>query len=186
VGPREKVNEDMRHILLAASCVLVLSSSARADVVDSSAGGFTVKTVVQISAPAVNVYRAIVDRVWAWWESSHTFSGSASNLSIDATPGGCFCEKLPNGGGVRHMTVVYVDAGKLLRLNGGLGPMQDMAVTGAMSWKLSEAAGKTTLEVTYKVGGYLPGGFDTLAKTVDTVLTTQVQRLKRFVETDAP
>jgi len=176
----------MRQILLAVSCVLVLSSPARADVVDSSPGGFTVKTVVQISAPAATVYRAIIERVWAWWESSHTFSGSASNLSIEATPGGCFCEKLPNGGGVRHMTVVYVDPGKLLRLSGGIGPLGEMAVTGAMSWKFSEAAGKTTLEVTYKVGGYLPGGFESLAKTVDTVLTTQLQRLKRFVETDAP
>ena len=186
MGPREKVNEDMRHILLAASCVLVLSSAARADVVDSSAGGFTVKTVVQISAPAANVYRALVDRVWAWWESSHTFSGSASNLSIDATPGGCFCEKLPNGGGVRHMTVVYVDSGKLLRLSGGLGPLGEMAVTGTMTLKLTEAAGKTAVEMTYRVGGYSPGGLDGIAKPVDGVLTTQLQRLKRFVETDAP
>jgi len=175
----------MRHILLAACFPLVFSSSARADVVDSSPGGFTVKIALQVSAPAMNVYRAIVDRIGAWWESSHTFSGSASNLTIDATPGGCFCETLPNGGGVRHMTVVYVDPGKLLRLNGGLGPMQDMAVTGSMTWKLTESAGKTTLEVTYKAGGYLPGGLDAFAKPVDAVLTTQVQRLKRFLETDA-
>ena len=176
----------MRHILLAAFAVLVFSSSARAEVVDSSAGGFTVKTVLQISAPATNVYRAIVDRVGAWWESSHTFSGSASNLSIEATPGGCFCEQLPKGGGVRHMTVVYVDPGKLLRLNGGLGPLGEMAVAATMTLTLTEAAGKTTLEMMYKVGGYAPGGLDGLAKLVDGVLATQLQRMKRFVETDAP
>jgi uncharacterized protein YndB with AHSA1/START domain len=176
----------MTRILVAMCCVFAWTSPARADVVDSSAGGFTVKTVVQISAPAMNVYRAMVDRVWAWWESSHTFSGSASNLSIDATPGGCFCEKLPNGGGVRHMTVVYVDPGKLLRLSGGLGPLGEMAVAGAMTVKVTENAGKTTVEMTYRVGGYSPGGLEGIAKPVDGVLTTQLQRLKRFVETDAP
>jgi uncharacterized protein YndB with AHSA1/START domain len=176
----------MRHILPAACCLLLWPSAARADVVDASANGFTVKIVVQIAAPPANVYRAIIDRVGAWWDSNHTWSGSASNLTLEATPGGCFCEKLPNGGGVRHMTVVYVDPGKLLRLSGGLGPLQDMAVAGAMTWKLTEASGKTTLETTYKVGGYAPGGVDAIAKLVDGVLATQIQRLKKFVETDAP
>jgi len=176
----------MTRTLAALCCVFAWASSVRADVVDSSAGGFTVKTVVQISAPAATVYRAIIERVWAWWEPSHTFSGNASNLSIDATPGGCFCEKLPNGGGVRHMTVVYVDPGKLLRLTGGLGPLGELAVTGTMTLKLTEAAGKTAVEMTYRVGGYSPGGLDGVAKPVDGVLTTQLQRLKRFVETDAP
>jgi len=176
----------MRRILPAACCLLLWPSVARADVVDSSASGFTVKIVVQVAAPPANVYRALIDRVGAWWDSSHTFSGSAANLSIDAAPGGCFCERLPNGGGVRHMTVVYVDPGKLLRLSGGLGPMQDMAVAGAMTWKLTDASGKTTVEVTYKVGGYAPGGVDSIAKAVDGVLAAQIQRLKKFVETDAP
>jgi uncharacterized protein YndB with AHSA1/START domain len=176
----------MRHILLSIGCVLLWASAARADVVDSSAGGFTAKMVVPIAAPAATVYRAIVDRVGIWWDSNHTWSGSAANLTIDATAGGCFCERLPNGGGVRHMTVVYVDPGKLLRLNGGLGPLQDMAVAGSMTFKLTESAGKTSLEVTYKVGGYAPGGLDAIAKPVDGVLTAQILRLKKFVETDAP
>jgi uncharacterized protein YndB with AHSA1/START domain len=176
----------MTRILLAACCVLVWSSTARADVVESSAGGFTVKTAVQVSAPAMNVYRALVDRIGAWWESSHTFSGSASNLTIEATPGGCWCERLPNGGGVRHMTVIYVDPGKLLRLSGGIGPLQEMAVSGTLTFKLTEGSGKTTLEMTYIVGGYAPGGVGAVARPVDSVLTTQIQRLKRFVETDAP
>ena len=173
------------RVFLLSCCVFLWSSAARADVLDSSAGGFTIKIVVQVPAPAATVYRAIVDRVGAWWDSNHTWSGSASNLSIDATAGGCFCERLPNGGGVRHMTVVYVDPGKLLRLNGGLGPMQDMAVSGSMTWKLAETEGRTALEVTYKVGGYMPGGLDAVAKPVDGVLTGQIHRLKKFVETDA-
>jgi hypothetical protein len=101
----------MKHsrLIAAAAAVLLSAPSARADVVDSGPGGFTVKTVVEVSAPARDVYRAMADRVGMWWDSAHTWSGKSENLKIDAVPGGCFCEGLPNGGGVRHLTVVYVD-----------------------------------------------------------------------------
>ena len=47
----------------------------------------------------------------------------AANLSLDAAPGGCFCERLPNGGGVEHMRVTYVEPGKRIVLTGSLGPL---------------------------------------------------------------
>ena len=37
--------------------------------------------------------------------------------------------------------------------------------------------------LTYTVGGYAPGGVDAIAKPAGGMLTGQVQRLKRFVET---
>jgi len=163
----------------------ICAPSARADVVDAAAGGFTVRTTVDVSAASIVVYRALMD-VARWWAPDHTFSGSAANLSIDARPGGCFCERLPGGGGVHHLTVVYADPGKMLRLNGGLGPLQDMAVAGSLTFKLTESSGKTTIETTYKVGGYAPGGLEALAKIVDGVLAAQVQRLKKLIETGRP
>jgi len=163
---------------------MLCPARGRADVLDHAANGFSIRVAVDVGAPAATVWAALID-VKRWWSADHTFSGNAANLSIDARPGGCFCEQLPNGG-VRHLTVVYADSGKLLRLNGGLGPLQDLAVSGAMQWKLTEAAGKTSLELTYKVGGYAPGGVDPLASPVNDVLTEQVQRLKSFVETGRP
>jgi uncharacterized protein YndB with AHSA1/START domain len=159
---------------------------ARADVVDAAPGGFSIRIVVTVAAPATQAYRAAVERVGSWWSPDHTFSGNAANLSIDASPGGCWCEKLASGGGVRHLTVVYADPGKLIRFSGGLGPLQDMAVSGAMQWAFKEADGRTTIEVTYKVGGYAPGGLEPLAKAVDGVLTLQIQRLKALVDTGKP
>src|SRR5579862_517713 len=100
--------------------ILALVTPASADVVDSAANGFTVKIVLDLAASPGDVYRTIVDRVGTWWAADHTWSGDNANLSIDARPGGCWCEKLP-GGGVQHMTVVFVDPGKLLRLRGALG-----------------------------------------------------------------
>ncbi|HEY0478437.1 MAG TPA: SRPBCC family protein [Kofleriaceae bacterium] len=159
--------------------------TAHAEVADAAAGGFTVKLTATVAAPAAKAWAALVEPR-SWWDKSHTWSGDAANLSLEATPGGCFCEKLPGGGGVHHMTVVYADPGKLLRLTGGLGPLQDLAIAAVMTFKLTEAQGKTTLEVTYKVGGYAPTGLAGLAKPVDGVLGEQVARWKRRVETGKP
>src|ERR1700704_6205463 len=117
----------MRHPLLLCCFLILGSSAAFADVVDSAPNGFTVKVAADAAAPAARVYQALTQQIASWWDKAHTWSGNAAYLSIDARPGGCFCEKLPNGG-VQHMTVLYADPGKLLRLSGGLGPLQDLAV----------------------------------------------------------
>lgn len=152
-------------------------------VVDASASGFTVRTTIGIRAAPAEVYRRLVRNVGDWWDPSHTFSGSAHNLSIEEKVGGCFCEKLPDGGGVRHMEVVYVAPGKTLRLSGALGPMQAIAAAGSMTIQLSPAEGGTKLEVTYAVAGYLPAGMNTFAAPVDGVVEEQFTRLKNYVET---
>ena len=178
----------MRGVVRAACGALFLAAAqpAYATVVDSAPGGFTVRQVVEVRGTAVDAYRTVVDRISAWWQSDHTFSGNASNLVLEARPGGCFCEALPGGGGVRHLTVVYADPGKLLRLSGGLGPLQGLAVSGTMTWKFTETGGRTTVELTYQVGGYAPEGLASLAPVVDAVLGTQVSRLKRLLDTGRP
>ena len=159
---------------------------ARAEVVDSSANGFTVKVAVTIQAAPADVYRRLVHNVGDWWSPAHTFSGDAHNLTIEEKPMGCFCEKLPGGGSVRHMEVVYLDPGKGLGLSGALGPMQTMAATGSMRVRIAPAEGGSRLEVTYAVGGYLKAGLDTWAKPVDSVLLDQITRLKNFMEHGDP
>jgi len=173
----------MKMVAVAFTVVTFASAAAHAAVVDASASGFTVRHTIEVRGQAAPAYRTVVERVREWWQADHTFSGNASNLSIDARPGGCFCEFLPGGGGVRHLTVVYADAGKLLRLSGGLGPLQELAVEGAMTWKFTQSTSTTTIEMTYAVGGYAPGGLAALAPIVDMVLGTQVARLKRLIDT---
>jgi uncharacterized protein YndB with AHSA1/START domain len=162
------------------------SVGAPAEVVDAAAGGFAVKNSIEISATPQRVYDAIVSQTGSWWNSTHTFSGNSKNLSIDATPGGCFCERWDGKAGVRHMTVVYADPGKRLRLSGSLGPLQDTGVTGSMTFSLVQADGKTKLDLIYNVGEYSPNGLNRLAPVVDSVLLEQITRLKRFVETGIP
>jgi uncharacterized protein YndB with AHSA1/START domain len=156
-----------------------------AEVVDSSASGFTVKETVTIQAAPQEVYRGIF-RVSGWWSSQHTFSGDSHNLSMEEKAAGCFCEKLPNGGGAKHMEVVYLVPGKAIRLAGALGPLGSLAATGTMEIQLSAADKGTRLEVTYAVAGYLPAGMNTWAAPVDLVLKEQFTRLKSYIEHGDP
>jgi uncharacterized protein YndB with AHSA1/START domain len=172
---------------LAAFALLLAPVGAWADVADSSASGFTVKVALNIQATPEEVYAKIVRNIGDWWNSAHTFSGNAHNLTIEEKPMGCFCEKLPNGGGVRHMEVVNLAPGKTLVMIGGLGPLQSMGVTGSMTITVTPVpTGGTKVTVTYAVAGYMPAGMNTLAAPVDGVLTQQFTRLKNYAEHGRP
>ena len=176
----------MNKALLFSIAFGLLAVPAWPEVVDSAAGGFTVRTTLNIKAAPADVYTALVLGVGKWWDAAHTFSHDARNLSIDARPMGCFCEKLPGGGGVRHMEVVYADPGKSLVLSGGLGPLLSQAVAGSMQIHLEAAPEGTKLVVTYAVTGYLPAGMTSWAAPVDSVLNQQFVRLKNYLERGDP
>jgi len=170
------------HPIIAILVLALSPSIARPDVVDSSANGFTLKTTLLISAAPDEVYRLLVHNVGDWWDSAHTYSGDARNLMIDTKPMGCFCEKLPKGGGVRHMEVVFLAPGKTLGMTGALGPLQSIGAAGNMKIELSAASGGTKLDLSYAVSGYAAKGMNTWAAPVDAVLTQQFGRLKAFAE----
>ena len=120
-------------------CLILCALPALPAVVDSASNGFTVRTTVEIQAPPEQVYKQLFN-IGNWWSPMHTFSGDAHNLSLEEKPMGCFCEKLPGQGAVRHMEVVNFAPGKSIVLNGGLGPLQSLAVTGSMTVVLAAVA----------------------------------------------
>jgi len=160
-------------------CVAVVSL---AEVADSGASGFTVKISTNISAPPTDVYSKLVHDIGNWWNSEHTFSKNAHNLSIDERVGGCFCEKLVDGA-VRQMEVGYLRTGKTIRLLGGLGPLQEVGASGALTFNLTPEKSGTKLDVTYVVTGYSAQGMNDWAAPVDGVLSEQIARFKTYVET---
>ena len=175
----------MKYTLSTCISVLMICTIpflTRAAVVDSSANGFTVKIELLVNVSTDSLYTYLVRDVGKWWDPEHTYSDNASNLSIQPVINGCFCENLGNGGFVRHMTVVYVNPGQILRLEGGLGPLQELAVTGSMTFMIIPDALKTKLSFHYTVGGYFPGGASAWATMVDKVLGEQLKRLKDFAE----
>ena len=176
----------MRQYLLGAVALLVLTGKSGHSEPQVTPTGFLVKFEVNVNAPAAKVYDALVSQVGSWWNPEHTYSGDAKNLSIDARPGGCFCEKLPNGGAIEHLRVIYVAPPAVLRLSGALGPLQASGVAGSMTVKLTGDGDNTRVQFTYSVGGFIDGGFEKVAPAVESVLREQFDRLKLFVETGKP
>ena len=176
----------MRRCSLGTLALVILSGTPAQSAPQVTPNGFLVKFDVSVNAPAAKVYDALVGQVGSWWDPQHTYSGDAKNLSLDARPGGCFCEKLPNGGGIEHARVIYVAPREVLRLSGALGPLQGSGVAGTLTWKLTSGTDNTRLQLSYSVGGFIDGGFEKIAPAVEKVLRIQLDRLKLFAETGKP
>ena len=173
-------------IWVFASIILLAAVPGYCGVTSSGPSGFEIRNETVIAAAPDEIYTALTRRVGSWWDADHTYSGDARNMRIDARPGGCFCEKIPGKGAIEHMRVIYVSKDEVLRLSGGLGPLQESGVAGTLTWSLKSAEQGTIIVQEYKVGGYLTGGFSEMAPLVGQVLEVQMQRLKRFVETGSP
>lgn len=171
-------------ILLVA--LVPFGSTVLAEVLESAPQGFTVQSQVSLTATPDQAYRAFVEKVGKWWDSDHTFFGSADNLSIEPVAQGCFCEKAPSGRQALHLTVVFVDPGKQIRLSGGLGPLQGYPVSGIMSVEFSSEDESTEVTLTYRVSGHVKSGLESWAGAVDTVLNQQLNRFKDFVNSAKP
>ena len=176
----------MRRHLLGTLVLLMLPAVSAQAAPQVTPTGFLVKLNANINAPPEKVYNALVAQIGLWWNPQHTYSHDAKNLSIDARPGGCFCEKLPNGGGVEHLRVVYIAAPQLVRFAGALGPLQASGLAGSLTWKLTGEAENTRVQLSYSVGGFIDGGFEKIAAAVEGMLSDQLNRLKLFVETAKP
>lgn len=172
----------MRQLFFALVAAAALSD-ANAEILASAPGGFSLVHELTVAADRGEVWRAAVSDVGHWWNSNHTISGDANNMSIDAVPQGCFCEAIGDHAGVVHLTVTFVNPGVLLRLTGGLGPLGLMGVDGNMTWELFEAEQGTRVRFSYVVGGYRPGGLESVAEPVDAVIGDALKRLKKYVET---
>lgn len=176
----------MRPISTGFCAVILLAlcaSAGFAEVESSSPGGFVVVNVEEVPVDPGTAWRALIQDVDRWWPKDHTWWGEASTLSIEAVAGGCFCER-DGARQARHMEVVFVDPPKLLRMAGGLGPLQGMGLHGALDWRLEPleegeegeegAPGGTRITLRYQVGGYAPSDLSELAPVVDRVQGLQL------------
>jgi hypothetical protein len=172
--------------LLATILCAFAVHAARAEVVSAGPNGFSLKHVADAQSAAAPAVWAALSDVGRWWDPEHTYTGNASNLTLEPVVRGCFCEKLGLYAGIEHASVVYAQPAKLLRLRGALGPLQEFGVTGSMSWHIEPAGGGSRITLTYNVGGYADRPLAEWAPIVDEVLGEQLQRLARYVSTGNP
>lgn len=172
----------IRGALAAFALSLGFIAPAQAEVVDQGPAGFTVRHEVAVAAPAPEAFQAFL-ALPSWWDPSHSYTGDAAALSFAPVVGGCWCEALPNGGGVEHMRVGYLapDEGAV-RLLGGLGPLQGLGATGAMTVTVrpAENGPGSVARLTYVVIGYSPEGLDRMSGPVDVVLGQAMARYVAF------
>lgn len=169
-------------IVAAAAAAALGAAPVHAEVVSASAHGFHLRQRVPLTVSPQRAYAAFAD-IGRWWNPDHSYTGQSTNLTLSLTPGGCFCERLDNGGGIEHLRVAYADPGKRAVLTGGLGPLLYEGVAGAMDVKFKANRTGSELVMDYKVAGFGGGGADTLAPLVDKVLAEQLARLVAFAGT---
>jgi len=165
--------------------LLLLTAGVKADIAQPSAGLTVVSFQLHVKASAPHAYAAVTHPE-TWWNGEHSYSGSAANMSLDPVAGGCWCEKLPTGGSVQHMRVLAAIPGKLLRLTGGLGPLQEQPMTTVMNWSFKDdPAGGSTIDFKYRLSGAtdLPA---TWPQAVNGVLNEQLQRLQNLLDKGTP
>jgi uncharacterized protein YndB with AHSA1/START domain len=169
---------------LAAALACAASLPAMAATSGVTPSGFLVTHRVETGAAPEAVF-ATIGQPSRWWSAQHTWSGSAGNLRMRLVAQGCFCE-VWEGNSVEHARVIAIQPPKRLRLEGALGPLQEMAVTGILDFRLEPRRSGTTLTVTYRIRGSADAALDRIAPAVDKVIGEQVQRLAALVDEPPP
>ena len=165
---------------------LLATPLAQAEVTSVSETGFTMTFEQTVQAEPGDIYAAMT-RIGEWWDPDHSWEGKPENLYMDMRIGGCFCEKLSNGGGVEHLHLVYFAPAKEIRLTGGLGPLQGMGMGGAMVWIIKPGDEGNTVTWTYTAHGHgSEESMKSLAPIVDQVQHQAFDRLVRFIKTGSP
>lgn len=173
----------MKTIAALTLAACLAAGTASAEVVEQRPDGFQIRNIIVLDQATPDQAWAALGRVGDWWESAHSYSGDAANMTMPLQPGACFCEALP-GGGVEHGRVLMAwPAQGTLRLNAPLGPLQAESLTAILTFQIeARAEGGVQIVQTMAVGGASPAAAG-YAPAVDQVLSIQLTRLGRLIET---
>lgn len=178
----------MRLALIAwLFCTLSGAPAVASDLASSSPGAFVIHAERTVAATPDHVWAGLI-HIGSWWDSAHTYSGAARNLTLDVRAGGCWCERW-RGNSVKHAQVLMVmerDGVRTLRLEAPLGPLQAMAVNAVLTFTISPHPGGAKIEMTYRVSGDASLGLNQVGAGVNAIIGEQFERLVRLVTSGAP
>lgn len=158
--------------------------AANSEPVQAASDGFQLRLESPADLPFTELYNKI-GNLADWWSDSHTYSGSADNLSLSAmAPGGIWLEAW-QGGEVEHGRVIanmVSDHSAMIRFDAPLGPLQGMGVKGVLTITVTPETDAETTATSLVVFEYVVVGasfqnLDKLAPIVEGVLNTQMTRL---------
>jgi hypothetical protein len=180
-------------MIRAAACfaftVMAAAAPLSAEVVETGTERFTTRDTASVKRTPLATWLALT-KPGDWWNSKHTWSGDAKNLTLTPQGGGCFCERIPVGdsgnasameGSARHAEVIQAFPMKVLRMRGGFGPLQGEPATGVLTITLKEVPGGTRILWEYNVGGPMRYKVAEIAPAVDAVMSEQLKGLQRHL-----
>ena len=171
-----------RH-LGPALLLLAAAGAAQAELASSSATGFHSVHNRTVQATPAQAFEAI-GHIERWWNAAHSYSGQGANLRLGLRAGDCFCEQW-DGHSIEHARVIQVRPESTVRLEGALGPLQELAVKAILTFSTGVAEGKTFVRLTYRVSGGPDVGLEKLAPLVDRVIADAFGRWAAYVESAA-
>ncbi|GAA0640179.1 ATPase [Brevundimonas lenta] len=162
---------------LVAAFGLLTASAADAEVVARTADSFTLRYEVGAGIDPGDIPGTLVD-VGRWWDSAHTYSGDAANITVDLTPGGCWCEKLADGTQFEHARVVSVEPARIV-FEAPFGPLKGKATSAVLTvtWPPANRGWTPTWVMTVE-----GPGLGAMADGVDGVMGAGFQRWMRYLE----
>ena len=177
----------MKSALFPAGLLAAISSPAFAEVKAASDTGFNSVHMATVDATPEEIWKRLLTPK-DYWNKAHSWSGSTAGFYIDAQANGCFCELIQEAdaggalktvGSVEHMRVIFAQPGKVLRLQGALGPLQSEAVMGTLTVAMEPAKDNagTRVSFSYVVGGYMRYKVSEIAPAVDKVLGEQFKNM---------
>jgi hypothetical protein len=166
------------RLIIAILLTSLMTAAAQAEVVKSTSDGFIIQHSVTIDKDKIEVFHSMTTEIGKWWSSDHSFSGDNGNMLLDST---CFCERW-DGNLVRHLnTEIWLEDSKVV-MQGGLGPLKELGLSGTMIWSLvTDTEAGTTVTWAYHVYGYSETALVGLAVAVDGVLLEQINGLAGFL-----
>lgn len=177
----------MKYLISTAALFAATASPAFAEVKTASETGFNIIHIATVDATPEEIWKRLLAPK-DYWNKAHSWSGSSAGFYIDAQANGCFCElfqepdangKLKTVGSVEHMRVIFAQPGKVLRMQGALGPLQSEAVIGTLTVAIdrNKYGVGTKASFSYVVGGYMRYKVSEIAPAVDKVLGEQFKNM---------
>ncbi len=165
--------------LIFITLLLMVSKACFSEVTRASGNGFAIANTVQSSKGSDDLYNALVNHVDHWWPKDHSWW--EGKMRIDAFAGGCFCETADTRS-AEHMRIAMVVPHQKLVMIGGLGPLRDMGLSGALVWSFTPFDEGTRVTLTYTVNGIIEDNAEGLAAIVDKVQHQQLSSLVTYSE----
>ena len=166
----------MLKTLIAAAALMLAATPVSAEVIARTADSFTLRYEAAAETTPDDI-RSAMTRIDGWWDGAHSYSGDAGNLSVDMTPGGCWCERLANGTDFRHATVVALEADRLL-FNAPFGPLNGKTTRADFTVSWPPGSGGRTILWEMVIEG---PGLGAYADAVDSVMGAGFSRFTRYL-----